>query len=84
MKKRQLGDSDLYVSEIGLGSWLTYSGGIEQEQIEACTKAAYEVGINFFDTANAYGKGASEEAWGHILSQYPRDSFVLAKKYSSR
>lgn len=80
MKKRKLGDSDLEVSEIALGSWLTYSGGVAREQTEACTKAAYEAGINFFDTANAYGQGASEEAWGKILSAYPRDSYILATK----
>lgn len=68
------------VSEISLGSWLTYSGGVGREQTEACTRAAYEAGINFFDTANAYGKGASEEAWGEILSGYPRGSYVLATK----
>jgi aryl-alcohol dehydrogenase-like predicted oxidoreductase len=80
MKRRKLGSSDLEVSEISLGSWLTYSGGVEREQAEACTRAAYEAGINFFDTANAYGRGASEEAWGEILSDYPRDSYVLATK----
>jgi aryl-alcohol dehydrogenase-like predicted oxidoreductase len=80
MKRRKLGDSDLEVSEISLGSWLTYSGGVAEEHTEACTRAAYEAGINFFDTANAYGRGASEEAWGKILSSYPRDSFVLATK----
>ncbi len=80
MKRRKLGSSDLEVSEISLGSWLTYSGGVERDQAEACTKAAYEAGINFFDTANVYGRGASEEAWGEILSAYPRDSYVLATK----
>ena len=80
MKKRKLGDSDLEVSEIALGSWLTYSGGVGREQTEACTKAAYEAGINFFDTANGYGQGASEEAWGKILSVYPRNSYILATK----
>jgi 1-deoxyxylulose-5-phosphate synthase len=80
MKKRRLGDSNLEITEISLGSWLTYSGGVGREQTEACTKAAYEAGINFFDTANIYGKGASEEAWGEILSQYPRDSYILATK----
>src|SRR6188508_1765317 len=80
MKFRQLGDSDIQVSEISLGSWLTYSGGIEREQTEACTKAAFDAGINFFDTANVYGVGAAEEAWGEILSDYPRDSYVLATK----
>jgi aryl-alcohol dehydrogenase-like predicted oxidoreductase len=80
MKKRKLGSSDLEVSEISLGSWLTYSGGVQREQTEACTRAAYDAGINFFDTANAYGTGASEEAWGEILSGYPRDSYILATK----
>ena len=80
MKRRKLGSSDLMVSEISLGSWLTYSGGVTFDQIKACTAAAYDAGINFFDTANVYGKGAAEEAWGKILSQYPRDSYVLATK----
>jgi aryl-alcohol dehydrogenase-like predicted oxidoreductase len=80
MDYRRLGDSDLEVSEISLGSWLTYSGGVEREQTEACTRAAFEVGINFFDTANVYGRGAAETAWGEILKEYDRDSFILATK----
>jgi aryl-alcohol dehydrogenase-like predicted oxidoreductase len=80
MNFRQLGDSDLQVSEISLGSWLTYSGGIERDQTEACTRAAFDAGINFFDTANVYGSGAAEEAWGEILSGYGRDSYILATK----
>ena len=80
MKYRQLGDSDLEVSEISLGSWLTYSGGIEQEQTAACTRRAFEEGINFFDTANVYGQGAAEEAWGEILADFKREEFILATK----
>jgi aryl-alcohol dehydrogenase-like predicted oxidoreductase len=80
MRYRKLGSSDLEVSEIALGSWLTYSGGIEAEQTRACTDAAFEVGINFFDTANVYGRGAAEIAWGEILSGRPRDSYILATK----
>ena len=80
MEYRRLGDSDLEVSEISLGSWLTYSGGVGREQTLECTKAAFDAGINFFDTANVYGRGAAEEAWGEILSEYPRDSYVLATK----
>jgi aryl-alcohol dehydrogenase-like predicted oxidoreductase len=80
VNRRRLGDSDLEVTEISLGSWLTYSGGVEREQTEACTRAAFDAGINFFDTANVYGTGAAEEAWGEILSDYPRDSYVLATK----
>jgi aryl-alcohol dehydrogenase-like predicted oxidoreductase len=80
MRYRQLGDSDLEVSEVSLGSWLTYSGGVGREQTEACTRAAFDAGITFFDTANVYGRGASEEAWGEILSEFDRDSYVLATK----
>lgn len=80
MQRRKLGSSDLEVSEISLGSWLTYSGGVEREQAEACTRVAYDAGINFFDTANVYGQGASEEVWGDILSTFPRQSYVLATK----
>jgi aryl-alcohol dehydrogenase-like predicted oxidoreductase len=80
MRYRKLGSSDLEVSEISLGSWLTYSGGVGFEQAQACTEAAFEAGINFFDTANVYGRGAAESAWGEILSGRPRDSYVLATK----
>jgi aryl-alcohol dehydrogenase-like predicted oxidoreductase len=80
MRYRKLGSSDLEVSEIALGSWLTYAGGIEADQTRACTDAAFEAGINFFDTANVYGRGAAETAWGEILSGRPRDSYVLATK----
>src|SRR3954451_24797062 len=80
MKLRKLGSSDLEVSEISLGSWLTYSGGVARDQTEACTRAAFDADITFFDTANVYGHGASEEAWGEILSGYDRDGYVLATK----
>jgi 1-deoxyxylulose-5-phosphate synthase len=80
MKYRQLGDSDLRVSEISLGSWLTYSGGVEREQAAACVEKAFEVGINFIDTANIYGTGAAETFLGAVLRDRPRDSYVLATK----
>src|SRR5436190_7891260 len=80
MRYRKLGSSDLEVSEISLGSWLTYSGGVEFDQTRACTDAAFDAGINFFDTANVYGQGAAESAWGEILAGRPRDSYVLATK----
>ena len=80
MQQRRLGDSDLEVSAIALGSWLTYSGGIGRARTEACTRAAFDAGITFFDTANVYGRGAAERAWGEILADYPRDSFAIATK----
>lgn len=80
MRYRQLGPSDLEVSEISLGSWMTFSGGLALEQVRACTDAAFEAGINFFDTANVYGQGAAETAWGEILTGRPRASYLLATK----
>lgn len=80
MQYRQLGDSDLRVSEISLGSWLTYSGGVEREKAAACVERAFGVGINFIDTANIYGKGTAEEFLGEVLENRPRDSYVLATK----
>lgn len=80
MEQRRLGDSDLEVSAIALGSWLTYGGGVGKARTEACTRAAFDAGITFFDTANVYGRGAAERAWGEILRDYPRDAFVIATK----
>jgi aryl-alcohol dehydrogenase-like predicted oxidoreductase len=80
MEHRRLGDSDLEVSAIALGSWLTYAGGVGRARTEACTRAAFDAGITFFDTANVYGRGAAERAWGEILGDYPRDSFAIATK----
>ncbi|MGB3312278.1 MAG: aldo/keto reductase family protein [Nodosilinea sp.] len=80
MKYRQLGDSDLTVSEIALGSWLTYGGGVERQQAEACVHKAFDVGINFIDTANVYGRGAAESFLGEVLQGLDRSSYVLATK----
>lgn len=80
MKYRQLGDSDLTVSEIALGSWLTYGGGVERQQAEACVHKAFDVGINFIDTANVYGRGAAESFLGEVLRGRDRGSYVLATK----
>lgn len=80
MNFRKLGSSDIEVSEISLGSWLTYSGGVEREQARACVDAAFEAGINFIDTANVYGRGAAETLLGEVLSGRERSSYVLATK----
>ncbi len=80
MEFRKLGDSNLKVSEVSLGSWLTYGAGVERDRTEACTKAAFDAGINFFDTANVYGSGAAETAWGEVLKGFTRSDYVLATK----
>src|SRR5512133_1729892 len=80
MRYRRLGSSDLEVSEISLGSWLTFGGGVSNAQAEACIAKAFEVGINFIDTANVYSSGGAEEFLGEVLAERPRDSYVLATK----
>ena len=80
MQYRQLGSSDLHVSEISLGSWLTYGVGVEADKARACLDRAFEVGINFIDTANVYGRGAAETFLGEALAGRARDSYVLATK----
>jgi aryl-alcohol dehydrogenase-like predicted oxidoreductase len=80
MQYRQLGSSDLRVSEISLGSWLTYGVGVKRDQSAACVDKAFELGINFIDTANVYGRGAAESFLGEALSERARDGYVLATK----
>jgi aryl-alcohol dehydrogenase-like predicted oxidoreductase len=80
MEYRQLGDSDLNVSVISLGSWLTYGVGVERDQGAACVRRAFDVGINFLDTANVYGRGAAESFLGEVLAGVDRSSYVLATK----
>ncbi len=80
MKQRQLGSSDLSVSEIALGSWLTYGVGVEADAARRCLDTAFEEGINFIDTANVYGNGAAESFLGEALKDRPRDTYVLATK----
>ncbi|TMN21451.1 aldo/keto reductase [Lentibacillus cibarius] len=80
MKYRRLGNSGLKVSEIGLGSWLTYDESTKQNTAEACIHRAYELGVNFFDTANVYNHGEAEKVVGKALKAYPRTSYVLASK----
>ena len=68
MKFRLLGSSTLRVSEVSLGSWLTYGGGVERSQAAACVRQALGVGINLIDTANVYGRGAAETLLGEALA----------------
>ncbi|MCA1692207.1 MAG: aldo/keto reductase family protein [Acidimicrobiales bacterium] len=80
MEYRRLGSSDLVVSEISLGSWLTYGAAVERERAVACINRAFDLGINFFDTANVYGRGAAESFLGEALSGRDRSSYFLATK----
>ncbi len=80
MEYRHLGSAGVRVSTIGLGSWLTYGGSVEEETAVECIHAAYNMGVNFFDTANAYNRGKTELVVGRALKNFPRESFVLATK----
>ena len=80
MQYRRLGRAGVRVSTIALGSWLTYGESVAEEAAIQCIHKAYELGINFFDTANAYNRGAAEKVVGRALKDFSRDSFVLATK----
>ncbi|MDP9069935.1 MAG: aldo/keto reductase family protein [Actinomycetota bacterium] len=80
MEYRRLGRSDLNVSEISLGSWLTFGSGLDARQSDRCVGRAFDVGINLFDTANVYGRGAAESFLGEVLHSRDRSSYVLATK----
>ncbi len=83
MKYRQLGKYGVKLSEVGLGSWLTYGLGIDNKTGLECVSTAFDNGINFFDTADVYNKGQAEKAYGKILFkdlELRRDDIVLATK----
>ncbi len=80
MEYRTLGRSGLRVSEISLGSWLTYGRTVEDDVTRACILRAYELGINLFDTANVYHTGAAEESLGRVIRELPRTDLVIATK----
>lgn len=80
MRYRRLGAAGVKVSEVSLGSWLTYGGPVEEERATACIHRAFELGVNFFDTANVYRRGAAEEVTGRALRAFRRDDYVLATK----
>ncbi|NLM85290.1 MAG: aldo/keto reductase [Clostridiales bacterium] len=80
MKYRRLGSTGLLVSEISLGSWLTYGNAVDDKVAIDTIATAYDLGINFFDTANVYNRGAAEIVVGEALRNYARESYVLATK----
>ena len=80
MNYRRLGAAGVRVSEVSLGSWLTYGASVEDERAVACIHRAFERGVNFFDTANVYGRGAAERLVGRALAGIDRSEYVLATK----
>ena len=80
MRYRRLGNSDLEVSEITLGTWLAYGEGEVRARHIACVRRALDLGINLFDTANVYGWGEAERLLAEALKGVPRDRYLLATK----
>jgi voltage-dependent potassium channel beta subunit len=80
MEYRNLGKSGLRVSEVSLGSWLTFGSSVDTSATRAVVRRAYDIGINFFDTADVYARGAAEEALREALQGTPRPYVVIATK----
>ena len=82
MRYRRLGHAGLQVSEVALGSWLTFGKLITDDTAEALMKLAYDSGINFFDNAEIYSRGESERVMGRILKKmaWPRDTWIVSSK----
>ena len=80
MRYRRLGASTLEVSEISLGTWLSYGEGPERRKLVACIHRALDLGVNLFDTANVYGFGEAERLLAEALRGRPRDSYLVATK----
>ncbi len=82
MNYRRLGKSGLKVSELSFGSWITFANQIENGVSERLMDMAYDAGVNFFDNAEVYAAGKSEELMGEILSKknWSRDSYIVSSK----
>ncbi|CAG9609123.1 aldo/keto reductase family protein [Pseudoneobacillus rhizosphaerae] len=80
MKYRNLGRSGLKVSEISLGSWLTYGKSVEENVASKIIHRAFELGINFFDSANVYENGRGEVVMANALKSFPREQYIITTK----
>jgi voltage-dependent potassium channel beta subunit len=80
MHFRRLGKSGLKVSEISLGSWVTFGNQVDQKLAIDLIHAAYEQGINYFDNADVYAEGESEILMGNAIKDIPRESLVISSK----
>jgi voltage-dependent potassium channel beta subunit len=80
VRYRNLGGSGLKISTVGLGSWLTFGGSVEEATARACIERAFAKGVTFFDTANVYARGRSEEVVGRAIAAFERSDLVLATK----
>jgi voltage-dependent potassium channel beta subunit len=83
MNYRRLGRSGLKVSELSLGSWVTYGNQVDQSAAREIMAAAWDAGVNFFDNAEVYAAGKSEEIMGAALKElrWPRLRYVISTKF---
>jgi len=79
-----MGRTGLYISEISLGSWLTYGNSTDKETAVKVIDTAYSLGINYFDTANVYANGRAEVIVGEALKKYPANLIYLQPRHSGR
>ena len=82
MEYRRLGSAGLKVSALSYGSWVTYGKQVDLDKAVSCMKSAYDAGVNFFDNAEAYEAGRSEELMGEALRKlgWRRASYVVSTK----
>src|SRR5512133_2377538 len=80
MHYRRLGRSGLKVSEIALGSWVTFGNQLDETMVSELIHTAYELGINFFDNADMYASGQAEELMGRAIRDLPREALVISSK----
>lgn len=80
MEYNNLGKAGLKVSELSLGSWLTFGGGVDIKAAGELMRCAFDQGVNFFDNAEVYGHGASEEIMGEVLKNFQRSDVVVSTK----
>jgi len=80
VRYRKLGRTGLEISEISLGSWLTFGGSVDKQRSIELIRRAFDLGVNFFDTANVYSSGRAEEVVGKALAPLPRDRVVVGTK----
>lgn len=81
MKYRNLGNSGTMVSAISFGGWINYGEGkVAEDTAARSVERAYELGVNFFDLADIYGRGRAESQMGETLKQYDRHTLVVSTK----
>jgi len=80
MQYNKLGKAGIRISEISLGSWITFSKQIDLNEAKTLMHAAYDHGVNFFDNAETYAHGEAETMMGKVLQEFQREKLVISTK----